>query len=100
MKQRCNVYLWKSILLIVIFIALNDGAMAQVPSDTTKQKVDTTTTMKADTAKPAQPAAATPPPASVKKQNQSNSIFILEEILTPCPVPQPNTMQIRLLATR
>jgi len=77
MKQRCNVYLWKSILLIVIFIALNDGAMAQVPSDTTKQKVDTTTTMKADTAKPAQAAAATTPPASNEKAKPKQFNFYI-----------------------
>ena len=53
MKQICNFYAWKSILLIVILIILNNAAMAQVPTDTTKPKVDTATTAMADTTKPA-----------------------------------------------
>ena len=58
MKQICNVIAWKSVLVIAILIVLNNAAMAQVPPDTTKSKVDTSTTMHADTAKPAQAAPA------------------------------------------
>lgn len=61
MKHSYNVYVWKSILLIAILVILNKAAMAQVPQDTVKPKIDTTTTMHTDTAKPAQtPPAATP----------------------------------------
>ncbi len=97
MKHSCNFYVWKSILFIVILIILNNGVMAQVPSDTTKAKVDTTAMMPADTTKPAQAAAATPPPHERKEENQSNSVFMLAEIRTRCPVPQPITMQIQAL---
>ncbi len=51
--------------------------MAQVPSDTTKAKVDTTTKMPADTAKPAQAAAATTPPASEKKSKPKQFNFYI-----------------------
>ena len=77
MKHSCNVYLWKSILFVVILVTLNNGAMAQVPSDTTKPKVDTTTMMPADTAKPAQAAAATTPPASNEKAKPKQFNFYI-----------------------
>jgi hypothetical protein len=51
--------IWKSILLIAILIILNNAAMAQVPPDTTKPKVDTTAAVLADTTKPAQAAPTT-----------------------------------------
>jgi len=51
------VGIWKSILLIVILIILNNAGMAQ--ADTTKPKVDTTAAVLADTTKPAQAAPAT-----------------------------------------
>ena len=58
MKHSYNVYACKSILLILILVILNNVAMAQVPQDTVKPKVDTATTMHADTTKPAQTAPA------------------------------------------
>jgi hypothetical protein len=59
MKHIWNFYAWKSILFIVILISLNNVAMAQVPTDTAKAKVDTTVAVMADTTKPAQTTAAT-----------------------------------------
>jgi hypothetical protein len=53
MKQIWKFYAWKSIVLIVILLFLNNVAMAQVPTDTTKAKVDTTAPAPADTTKPA-----------------------------------------------
>jgi hypothetical protein len=76
MKQIYNVYAWKSILIIVILVILNSAAMAQVPSDTAKAKVDTTTMLPADTVKPAQ-AAATTPPASEKKAKPKQLNFYI-----------------------
>jgi hypothetical protein len=76
MKQIYNVYAWKSILIIVILVILNSTAMAQVPSDTAKAKVDTTTMLPADTVKPAQ-AAATTPPASEKKAKPKQLNFYI-----------------------
>ena len=76
MKHSYIVYAWKSILFVVILVTLNTRAMAQVPSDTTKAKVDTTTMMPADTAKPAQ-AAATTPPASEKKAKPKQFNFYI-----------------------
>ena len=76
MKHRCNVYLWKSILFVLILVTLNNGAMAQVPSDTTKAKVDTTTMMPADTAKPAQAAPATAPPEEKKAKPKQFNFYI------------------------
>ena len=58
MKQTYNVYAWKSILFIITLVILNTAAMAQVPQDTVKPKVDTATTMHTDTTKPAQTAPA------------------------------------------
>ena len=58
MKRIWNFYVWKSILLIVILISLNNAAMAQVPTDSAKAKVDTTAPAMADTTKPAQTTAA------------------------------------------
>jgi len=58
MKHIWNFYAWKSILFIVILISLNKAAMAQVPTDTAKAKVDTTVAVMADTTKPAQTTAA------------------------------------------
>ena len=58
MKHIWNFYAWKSILFIVILISLNKAAMAQVPTDTAKAKVDTTAAAMADTTKPAQTTAA------------------------------------------
>ena len=49
MKQIWKFYAWKSIVLIVILIFLNNAVMAQVPTDTTKAKVDTTAPAMADT---------------------------------------------------
>jgi hypothetical protein len=59
MKHSTKFYARKSIFLSLILIILNYVAMAQVPPDTTKSKVDTTKPMPADTTKPAQAAAAT-----------------------------------------
>jgi len=59
MKQIWKFYAWKSIVLIAILIILNNAAMAQVPTDSTKAKVDTTAPAMADTTKPAQTTAAT-----------------------------------------
>ena len=58
MKHIWKFYAWKSIVLIVILIILNNAAMAQVPTDTTKAKADTTAPAMADTTKPAQTTAA------------------------------------------
>jgi Outer membrane protein beta-barrel domain len=58
MKHIYTVYAWKSILIVLILVVLNNAAMAQVPQDTVKPKVDTTTMMHADTTKPVQPAPA------------------------------------------
>ncbi len=77
MKHSYIDYAWKSILLIVILVILNKAAMAQVPSDTTKSKVDTTTMKPADTAKPAQAAAATTPPASNEKAKPKQFNFYI-----------------------
>ncbi len=77
MNRNCNVYAWKSILLIAILIILNNAAKAQIPSDTTKSKVDSTATMPADTAKPAQAAAATAPPATEKKAKPKQFNFYI-----------------------
>ena len=71
MKHSCKVYLWKPILFVVILVTLNKGAMAQVPSDTAKAKVDTTTMMPADTVKP------THPPASEKKAKPKQFNFYI-----------------------
>jgi hypothetical protein len=71
MKLSCNVYLWKSILFVVILVTLNYGAMAQVPSDSAKA------TMPADTAKPAQAAPATAPPAEEKKAKPKQFNFYI-----------------------
>jgi hypothetical protein len=76
MKQIYNVYAWKSILTIVILFILNSTAMAQVPSDTAKAKVDTATKLPADTVKPTQ-AAATTPPASEKKAKPKQLNFYI-----------------------
>jgi hypothetical protein len=68
MKHSYIVYLGKSFLLIVIFVILNKAAMAQIPQDTVKSKMDTATTMHTDTVKPAQ----TPPaPTSATSINEN-----------------------------
>jgi len=59
MKHIWNFNTGKSILLILILIFLNNAAMAQVPTDTAKAKVDTTVAAMADTTKPTQTTAAT-----------------------------------------
>ena len=59
MKHIWNFNTGKSILLILILIFLNNAAMAQVPTDTAKAKVDTTAAAMADTTKPTQTTAAT-----------------------------------------
>jgi hypothetical protein len=76
MKQIYNVYAWKSILIIVILVILNSTAMAQVPSDTSKAKVDTTTMLPADTVKPAQAAAITPPASEKKAKPKQLNFYI------------------------
>ncbi|MEJ0079692.1 MAG: hypothetical protein WDM78_01705 [Puia sp.] len=58
MKQIYNVFAWRSFLIIIILVVLNSVAMAQVPPDTAKSKVDTTAAMHTDTTKPAQTAPA------------------------------------------
>jgi len=58
MKQIWNFYAWRSIVLIAILIILSNAAMAQVPTDSAKAKVDTTAPAMADTTKPAQTTAA------------------------------------------
>ena len=75
MKHSYNVYAWKSILFVLILVTLNNGVMAQVPSDTTKSKVDTTTMMPADTAKPAQAAAHNP--SRLGKKSKTKAIQFL-----------------------
>ncbi len=72
MKHSCNVYVWKSIFCIVFLVILNHRAMAQVP-DTAK----TTTTMPADTVKPAPAPAATTPPASNEKPKPKQFNFYI-----------------------
>ena len=59
MKHIWKFYAWKSIVVIVILIFLNNAATAQVPTDTTKVKVDTTAPAMADTTKPATTATST-----------------------------------------
>ena len=59
MKQIWKFYAWKSIVLFVILIILNKAAMAQVPTDTAKVKVDTTAPAMADTTKPATTTTST-----------------------------------------
>ena len=76
MKHSYIIYAWKSILFVLILVTLNTRAMAQVPSDTTKAKVDTTVVMPADTAKPV-PAAATTTPASEKKAKPKQFNFYI-----------------------
>ncbi len=68
MKHSYNVYALKSVVLIVILVILNNAAMAQVPPDTTKSKVDTAMMMPADTTKPAQTA---PAPTSSTSTNEN-----------------------------
>ena len=76
MKQIYNVYAWKSILIIVILVILNSAAMAQVPSDTAKAKVDTTTMLPADTVKPTQTAATTPPASEKNAKPKQLNFYI------------------------
>jgi hypothetical protein len=59
MKQIWKFYAWKSIVLFVILIFLNNAAMAQVPTDSAKAKVDTTAPTMADTTKPATTTTST-----------------------------------------
>ena len=59
MKHIWNFYAGKSVLIVVILIILNGAAMAQVPTDTTKAKVDTTAAAMADTTKPVTAATST-----------------------------------------
>jgi hypothetical protein len=59
MKHIWKFYAWKSIVVIVILIFLNNAATAQVPTDTTKVKVDTTAPAMADTTKPATTTTST-----------------------------------------
>jgi hypothetical protein len=54
---------------MVIFIILNKTSMAQVPQDTVKPKIDTTTTMHTDTTKSAQ----TPPAATSATSTNENA---------------------------
>ncbi len=75
MKHIHTVYAWKSILLIVILAILNNAAIAQVPQDTVKPKVDTTTTMHADTVKPAQTAPAATSTASTNENPYKHKQF-------------------------
>ena len=75
MKHIHTVYAWKSILIIIILIILNNVAMAQVPQDTVKPKVDTTTTMHADTTKPAQTAPAATSTTSTNENSYKHKQF-------------------------
>jgi hypothetical protein len=77
MKHSYIVYVWKSILFVVVFVILNNVAMAQVPSDTAKPKVDTMTAMPADTAKPAQAAATTAPATNEKGEKPKQFNFYI-----------------------
>jgi len=77
MKHSYNVYFWKSILIIAILVILNKAAIAQVPADSTRSKVDTTTRMPADTVKPATaPAGTTPPPTQEKPKPKQFNFYI------------------------
>ena len=75
MKQICNFHAWKSILLIVTIIFLNNTAMAQVPPDTTKVTVDTTTVVVADTTMPAQVDTAAAQPVTEEPEGKSKKRF-------------------------
>ncbi len=68
MKHIYTVYAWKSLLIILILVSLNNAATAQVPPDTVKPKVDTATTMHSDTTKPAQ---TTPAATSATSTNEN-----------------------------
>src|SRR4051794_35650912 len=77
MKHSFNFNALKSILLIVILFILNKSVMAQVPSDTTKPKVDSTqtkvdtaTAVMADTTHPAAVVAATTESGTNKKSRR------------------------------
>jgi hypothetical protein len=83
MKHTWNLYAWKSILVIAILMILNNAAMAQLPTDSTKPKTDTTTkamvdttattttVAPSDTAKPVQTA-----PASTNKSKKKRQLII------------------------
>ena len=65
MKHKCNSYVWKSIVLVVVLIILNNVAVAQ--TDTTKKPVpvDSVKAMAVDTTVAAPPATTT---SSTKKR--------------------------------
>ena len=75
MKQICNFHAWKSVLLIVTIIFLNNTAMAQVPPDTTKVTVDTTAVVVADTTMPAQVDTAAAQPTTEEPEGKSKKRF-------------------------
>ena len=99
-------YACKSILLIVILVILNNTAMAQVPQDTVKPKVDATTiTAYMDTTKPAQTAPATTPATgtnenAARKHKQFPIYTQGVNSNTMSELPRSVTMQIQVLATR
>jgi hypothetical protein len=69
MKHIRNSYVWKSIVLVVILIILDNVAVAQ--TDTTKPKpVDSVQAMSVDTTVAAQPAATTSSSTSSTKKRQ------------------------------
>ncbi len=75
MKQIYNVFAWRSFLIIIILVVLNSVAMAQVPPDTAKSKVDTTAAMHTDTTKPAQTAPAATSTTSTNENNAKHKQF-------------------------
>ena len=75
MKHNSHFYAWKSILLTVTIIILSHAAMAQVPPDTTKAKVDTTTIVPIDTTKPAQVDTTAVQPTTDQKEGKSKKRF-------------------------
>jgi hypothetical protein len=77
MKHNSHFYAWKSTLPIVAIVILNNVAMAQVPPDTTKTKVDTTATtvVPTDTIKPAQADTTAVQPTTDQEEGKSKKRF-------------------------
>jgi hypothetical protein len=99
MKHIWNFNAGKSILLIVILIFLNNAAMAQVPTDTAKAKVDTTAAAMADTTKPAQTTAAATTATNESGEKPKHFIIYAGANSNQLAVPQISTMQIQALVT-
>ena len=65
MKHKCNSYVWKSIVLVVVLIILNNVAVAQTDTTNKPVPVDSVTVMAVDTTVAAPPATTT---SSTKKR--------------------------------